>query len=172
MRLVSAGPRGDVEPAQFRLGGPLGVFVREKEKRRSAGHSKARIAGFHFSFFELFLGRQLFAFPQSIRRPLYAFGREHSYIHAVRQRKRYLAVSLSQRASGPMARYFFHIREDDQIEEDPRRYRSAEHRGRPRRAAREIVAELVVQGEQIGKKRFEIVDEMGISSRFTRSPQW
>lgn len=97
-----------------------------------------------------------------------------TFVHprAVRQRKRYLAVSLSQRASGPMARYFFHIREDDQIEEDPRRYRSAEHRGRPRRAAREIVAELVVQGEQIGKKRFEIVDEMGISSRFTRSPQW
>ncbi|NLS06393.1 hypothetical protein HGP14_24090 [Rhizobium sp. P32RR-XVIII] len=63
-----------------------------------------------------------------------------------------------------MARYFFHIREDDQIEEDLEGIdlpNLAAVQEEALQAAREIVAELVVQGEQIGKKRFEIVDENG-----------
>lgn len=63
-----------------------------------------------------------------------------------------------------MARYYFHIREGDQTIED--------HEGLDLpdiaavqeeviQAAREIVAELIVQGQPIDEKRFEVVDENG-----------
>ncbi|NLS07165.1 hypothetical protein HGP14_34760 [Rhizobium sp. P32RR-XVIII] len=63
-----------------------------------------------------------------------------------------------------MARYYFHIRTGDQLVEDDEGVELpnvAAVQQEARNAAREMIAELVMGGEQIAAQRFEIVDESG-----------
>ena len=63
-----------------------------------------------------------------------------------------------------MARYYFHIREGGEFEEDLEGIELpniAAVQDEALKSAREIVAHLIIRGERIDEKRFEVEDEKG-----------